>query len=277
MVRIRCSKIPLLVMGTFVFSTPLLFPATTGKALEHSSSAPPLVQVANTSQSSSQVQLAWQLHSQLNVPMPEIGKNNQQSYQTLSQPSQVANYQEASLTQTLSQMNTGLENAQEPPALQEPSAVQTPMTAQAPPATQSEDNQSTTQTQQSQQQTDVVTNQDTSVETSGPLSASIAWGDGTTSTTASSNDGAADLSALLTIGDTTDVSASGYWMKLDWGDGQTVTEVLGKNALHKPFHVSGTHIYHHSGTFPIHLTVSDDKGNQMTATRNVVVHSVVTP
>lgn len=151
--------------------------------------------------------------------------------------------------------------------------IQAPPATQAPPAAQSVSSQNITSTPQA---APLTSGQDTLVNLSGPFAASVVWGDGTTTTTASTDE-AANISATLTINKDTDTQASGYWLKIDWGDGQIATEVLGQNALNKPFHITGTHVYHQSGSYSINLTISDNNGNQMTATRDIVVRNVIIP
>lgn len=256
MARIRCG-VPLLVMGAVALGTPFVFPVGAGKATESARflSAPALPACAMPSQprvhhsksrSVSQVQPFFQVDNNPAFPMPMGGQGSKRS----SQPSsRVPNSQDT--TQ---------------PSVQMSGIVQTQLGSD-PDAAQEVSSQEIARTQQPAQLAD---DQDTSIGVSGPFSASIAWGIATPSATVPAQ-GARSLSVTFTAGDSPTTQDSGYQIKLDWGDGTTANQVIGKHAPNKSFHVSSTHIYHNSGTFPVHLTISDGDGSQVTATQSVVV------
>lgn len=253
-------RVYLPIMGVVVLGTLLIFPATISRAMGLLPRAAALVQTTSQHHQTTTTQALRQSRQSV------AAQSSLASHQTSTQGLIVIAH-----TRTNGGSPDASVNTQDPPSVQDPRTVQVPQIVQISPATQAASDLTSTPTPLSPP---LVDGQDTYVGLSGPFTATVAWGEGTATT---SDDGAAHLSATLTINPAVAGSISGYWLKVDWGDGQAVTEVLGKNVLNESFQVAGTHIYHESGTFRINLTISDDHGSQMTATRNIVVHSVVEP
>lgn len=193
------------------------------------------------------------------------------------------------------QPGTGQDQQNGDTQTQQPDQTNGTQAQQTPGSTSTDQNQDATQTQpatpsdpnalqtssgpsandqngtQAQGQTQLGDGSDTFFGITGPFSASISWGDSANANGATaSNSNTKSVSATLMIADTNNQDSSDQ-LSIDWGDGTTAKQMIGKDLLNKSFQVSGMHEYHTSGTYQVTLTLLDNNGNQVSSTRTFVI------